>query len=63
MKRDSLVSAVSVVLVVLGVAVLIAGVGLYHSVPVQIAGGAISLLGVGVLAVYLERLDAPETAH
>ncbi len=63
MASDALQTYGSLLLVILGLGVLLAGVGIYNSQTVQGVGGAITLLGVGVLTAHLARLDAPESAH
>jgi hypothetical protein len=63
MAQDALQTYGSLLLVTVGLAILLAGVGVYHSMMVQGVGGAITLVGVGILTVHLMRLDAPESAH
>ena len=56
MTEESLTPWVSIVVVLVGLVILLTGVGVYHDYTIQAAGGAIGLLGFGLLTAYIAKL-------
>lgn len=56
MAKESSIPWVAMAVVLVGLVVLLMGVGIFHEYTVQAAGGAIGLLGFGMLTLYIAKL-------